>query len=128
MNQFFFLFFLHNCGLIVRHVLHLSPYILILLSLLRRCKRGVMLSYSTTFCRFIFVSITVLVCQSFCNAHTQYSRNVTVTVGASSLVINTEILPSPISPDLYGVFFEEISHAGVGGLYSQLIDNSNFES
>jgi alpha-L-arabinofuranosidase len=30
--------------------------------------------------------------------------------------------PGPkISPTLYGIFFEEINHAGDGGLYTELI-------
>lgn len=32
-----------------------------------------------------------------------------------------------VPPDLYGVFFEEISHAGEGGLYAELIQNRGFE-
>jgi alpha-L-arabinofuranosidase len=32
-----------------------------------------------------------------------------------------------ISPGLYGIFFEEISHAGDGGLYAELIQNRGFE-
>jgi alpha-L-arabinofuranosidase len=31
-----------------------------------------------------------------------------------------------VSPDLYGVFFEEINYAGVGGLYAELIRNRAF--
>jgi len=31
-----------------------------------------------------------------------------------------------ISPTLYGVFFEEINHAGDGGLYAELVRNRNF--
>ena len=33
--------------------------------------------------------------------------------------------PSP--SNLYGIFFEEISHAGEGGLYAELIQNRGFE-
>jgi alpha-N-arabinofuranosidase len=33
-----------------------------------------------------------------------------------------------VSPDLFGIFFEEINHAGVGGLYSEQINNANFET
>jgi alpha-L-arabinofuranosidase len=33
----------------------------------------------------------------------------------------------PVSPTLHGVFFEEISHAGEGGLYAELIQNRGFE-
>ena len=32
-----------------------------------------------------------------------------------------------IPPTLYGIFFEEISHAGDGGLYAELIQNRGFE-
>ena len=32
-----------------------------------------------------------------------------------------------ISPNLYGIFFEEISHAGDGGLYAELVQNRGFE-
>ena len=32
-----------------------------------------------------------------------------------------------ISPMLYGIFFEEINHAGDGGLYAELICNRSFE-
>jgi len=33
----------------------------------------------------------------------------------------------PISPDLMGVFFEDLNHAGDGGLYAELIQNRSFE-
>ena len=32
-----------------------------------------------------------------------------------------------VSPNLYGIFFEEINHAGDGGLYAELIQNRGFE-
>jgi alpha-L-arabinofuranosidase len=32
-----------------------------------------------------------------------------------------------VSPTLHGIFFEEISHAGDGGLYAELIQNRGFE-
>lgn len=32
-----------------------------------------------------------------------------------------------VSPNLYGIFFEEISHSGDGGLYAELIQNRGFE-
>ena len=34
---------------------------------------------------------------------------------------------TPIPSNLYGIFFEEISHAGDGGLYAELIQNRGFE-
>src|SRR5437879_2521038 len=33
-----------------------------------------------------------------------------------------------ISPRLYGVFFEEINHAGDGGLYAEMVRNGSFEN
>ena len=34
----------------------------------------------------------------------------------------------PVHPDLYGIFFEEYSYSGEGGLYQQQIQNTNFET
>jgi alpha-L-arabinofuranosidase len=33
----------------------------------------------------------------------------------------------PVSPTQYGIFFEEISHGGEGGLYAEMIQNRSFE-
>jgi len=35
--------------------------------------------------------------------------------------------PTAISPDLFGVFFEDISYAADGGLYGELVQNRSFE-
>ncbi len=35
--------------------------------------------------------------------------------------------PKEISPDLFGIFFEDISYAADGGLYAELIQNRSFE-
>jgi alpha-L-arabinofuranosidase len=32
-----------------------------------------------------------------------------------------------VSPSLYGIFFEEINHAGEGGLYAEMVENRDFE-
>src|SRR2546421_5506136 len=32
-----------------------------------------------------------------------------------------------VSPMLYGIFFEEINHAGEGGLYAEMVRNRSFE-
>lgn len=32
-----------------------------------------------------------------------------------------------VSPNLYGIFFEEINHAGDGGIYAELLNNRGFE-
>lgn len=35
--------------------------------------------------------------------------------------------PKKISPDLFGIFFEDISYAADGGLYGELVQNGSFE-
>ena len=49
-----------------------------------------------------------------------WAQDATITVRADE--------PGPrISPRLYGLFFEEINHAGDGGLYAELVRNRGFE-
>lgn len=43
------------------------------------------------------------------------------------IIINLRERGAPISPTMYGVFFEEINHAGDGGLYAELVRNRSFE-
>jgi alpha-L-arabinofuranosidase len=44
-----------------------------------------------------------------------------------TLTVRTDQPGARISPELYGVFFEEINHAGDGGLYAELIRNRDFQ-
>src|SRR5688500_7995520 len=46
---------------------------------------------------------------------------------AGSITIDASKLGHTISPGMYGIFFEEISHAGDGGLYAELVQNRGFE-
>lgn len=46
---------------------------------------------------------------------------------AYALTVDTANPGVEISPMLYGAFFEEINHAGDGGLYAELISNRSFE-
>ncbi len=41
--------------------------------------------------------------------------------------ISTANRSNPVSPILYGIFFEDINYAGDGGLYGELISNRSFE-
>ena len=52
-----------------------------------------------------------------------------LTAGAQTEPIRIDMAQkgAVVSPDLYGIFFEEISHAGDGGLYAELIQNRGFE-
>jgi alpha-N-arabinofuranosidase len=45
----------------------------------------------------------------------------------ATITIDTAKKEAPVSPTLHGIFFEEISHAGEGGLYAELIQNRGFE-
>src|SRR5687768_5532756 len=46
---------------------------------------------------------------------------------AGSITVDALAPGHAISPGLYGIFFEEISHAGDGGLYAELVQNRGFE-
>ena len=51
-------------------------------------------------------------------------------VGASAqpvVDVDVQHLGAAVSPTLYGIFFEEINHAGDGGLYAELVQNRSFE-
>jgi len=43
------------------------------------------------------------------------------------ITIDAKKTGASVSPDLHGIFFEEISHGGEGGLYAELIQNRSFE-
>lgn len=45
----------------------------------------------------------------------------------AQVIVYTDSLKARISPDLHGIFFEEISHGGEGGLYAEMIQNRGFE-
>src|SRR6187402_2243723 len=48
-------------------------------------------------------------------------------IGRGAITIDAGAPGARISPTLYGIFFEEISHAGDGGLYAELVQNRGFE-
>jgi alpha-N-arabinofuranosidase len=41
--------------------------------------------------------------------------------------VQSDQVKNTVSPNLHGIFFEEISHGGEGGLYAELIQNRGFE-
>ena len=41
--------------------------------------------------------------------------------------VNTAQKGHEVSPDLYGIFYEDINHAADGGLYAELVRNRSFE-
>ncbi|WP_295128676.1 alpha-L-arabinofuranosidase C-terminal domain-containing protein [uncultured Chitinophaga sp.] len=46
---------------------------------------------------------------------------------AVSVTVDVAKPEARVSPSLHGIFFEEISHGGEGGLYAELIQNRGFE-
>ena len=47
--------------------------------------------------------------------------------GRARIEVRVDSPGSRVSPTLHGIFFEEISHAGEGGLYAEMIQNRGFE-
>ena len=45
----------------------------------------------------------------------------------TSILVDASAPRTAVSPSLYGIFFEEINHAGEGGLYAELVLNRDFE-
>jgi alpha-L-arabinofuranosidase len=45
----------------------------------------------------------------------------------AKIEVDTKEIGARVSEDLHGIFFEEISHGGEGGLYAELIQNRSFE-
>lgn len=46
---------------------------------------------------------------------------------AARITVHADRPGAAVSPALYGLFFEEINHAGDGGLYAEMIQNRSFE-
>lgn len=44
-----------------------------------------------------------------------------------TLAIDLSASPKPISPELFGIFFEDLNYAADGGLYAELLQNRSFE-
>jgi alpha-L-arabinofuranosidase len=47
--------------------------------------------------------------------------------GRAGITVDADKLGASVSPTLHGIFFEEISHGGEGGLYGELVQNRGFE-
>ena len=58
-------------------------------------------------------------------AKTKTSKRIDIDI--PTLTVHAAKSGVALSPDLYGVFFEEINHAGDGGLYAELVHNRDFQ-
>lgn len=63
---------------------------------------------------------TLLILAHFIIVFSRAQQHATISIDAAKLGAHVE-------PSLHGIFFEEISHGGEGGLYAELIQNRGFE-
>src|SRR5437879_5104913 len=52
---------------------------------------------------------------------------ISLVAGTATLTVDTQQRGHPISPMLYGIFFEDINCSADGGIYAELVRNRNFE-
>ncbi|KAL2659483.1 hypothetical protein AAZV13_03G088500 [Glycine max] len=79
---------------------------------------------SKALCSVSLLHLFILVCLVFqCFATKKHADlTTTLTVNAS------DASGKPIPETLFGIFFEEINHAGAGGLWAELVSNRGFEA
>ncbi|HEY4759924.1 MAG TPA: alpha-L-arabinofuranosidase C-terminal domain-containing protein [Thermoguttaceae bacterium] len=75
--------------------------------------------------RYLHICLILIVQSALIFA--QANAETTATSGHSSLTVQVDKPGVKVSPMLYGIFFEEINHAGDGGLYAELVRNRSFE-
>jgi alpha-L-arabinofuranosidase len=49
------------------------------------------------------------------------------TAQKATLTVHADAQGKPISPDLFGIFFEDLNYAADGGLYAEFVQNRSFE-
>ena len=68
--------------------------------------------------KFLILSFLAAICLVSCVPKPQTEGQIFVDISQKG---------ADVSPNMYGVFFEEINHAGEGGLYGELLQNRGFE-
>ncbi|MDR6942604.1 alpha-L-arabinofuranosidase C-terminal domain-containing protein [Mucilaginibacter pocheonensis] len=81
-------------------------------------KKQIICSFGAMLCALLVVNSV----SGNVNNHKRYP-----VVGRDSSVKKNARAGKPISPDLFGIFFEDLSYAADGGLYAELIQNRSFE-
>jgi alpha-L-arabinofuranosidase len=64
---------------------------------------------------------------AFLNKSNSFKWIIATVVIAASINANAQQPGKKISPDLFGLFFEDINYAADGGLYAELVQNRSFE-
>lgn len=79
----------------------------------------IQMTFSKACCSFLWLYLIIVSFVAFqCNANGSQ---------ISSLVVNAA-QGRPMPNTLFGIFYEEINHAGSGGIWAQLVNNSGFEA
>jgi len=76
--------------------------------------------------RYLLILFVVFIQLAFSFALAQAQTS--ATSKAASITVQVDKPGVKVSPTLYGIFFEEINHAGDGGLYAELVQNRSFEN
>lgn len=63
-----------------------------------------------------------------CTLYNSYGIGKLHQIDTATLTVDANAAGRPIPDKLFGIFFEEINHAGSGGLWAELVDNRGFEA
>ncbi|KAI5317020.1 hypothetical protein L3X38_036727 [Prunus dulcis] len=72
--------------------------------------------------------VVLLLYVMVCIVYQSFAFGVDTNQTAKLLVDASEASGRPISETMFGIFFEEINHAGAGGLWAELVSNRGFEA
>ncbi|PKI58955.1 alpha-L-arabinofuranosidase 1 [Punica granatum] len=75
-----------------------------------------------------FCGLLVYICIGLCFASQCFADEVSADQTAQLTVNASDAAGRPIPETLFGIFFEEINHAGTGGLWAELVSNRGFEA
>ncbi|XP_073525949.1 uncharacterized protein [Phyllobates terribilis] len=77
---------------------------------------------------FLLLACLLTASSSFCQCRRTHDHHLRLNQTANLLVNVSKSASSPIPDTLFGIFFEEINHAGAGGLWAELVNNRGFEA
>ncbi|XVE60936.1 hypothetical protein DITRI_Ditri06bG0000800 [Diplodiscus trichospermus] len=82
------------------------------------------MGYCKVPCTVLFLCLFI----TFCFSHQWLGDEVQANQTVQLLIDASEGSSRPIPQTLFGIFFEEINHAGAGGLWAELVSNRGFEA
>ncbi|KAK4795654.1 hypothetical protein SAY86_027980 [Trapa natans] len=75
-----------------------------------------------------FYHLHLYICIVFCSVSQCFTNQVKADQTAQIIVNASNAVGRSIPETLFGIFFEEINHAGAGGLWAELVSNRGFEA